>query len=109
MLRNVHLFDRTNPALEVGEDQTLRETCCSIAGATEVPFATGDAAADPRLEEHPAREATLSYCGVPIRNAEGEPIGTLCHLDLVPRDVPDADIPVLERAAELIAERIRGA
>jgi GAF domain-containing protein len=101
MLRNVRLFDRENPSLQIGADAPLRETYCSVVGASATPFTTADTRADERLREHPARESTLAYCGVPLRSAEGTTLGTLCHFDLVPRPVPD-EVPVLEAAAPLI-------
>ena len=108
-LRNVALFDRNNPELRVGPDAPLVETYCSIVGATEASFATPDAESDPRLLEHPARDSTLSYCGVMLTAAEEEePFGTLCHFDLVPQPVPEEEVPVLEAVAPLVARHVRG-
>lgn len=108
-LRNVALFDAANPEIEVGADTPLRETYCSVVGETGAPFDTGDARSDPRLEEHPARDATIAYCGTPLRTRDDEPpFGTLCHFDVVPRQIPAGEIPVLEAVAPLIARHLRG-
>lgn len=107
MLRNVTLFDRNNPDLRVGPDTPLVETYCAVVGATESPFATPDAEEDPRLVDHPARESTLSYCGVMLETDTDPPFGTLCHFDLVPQAVPEEEIPVLEAVASLVARYIR--
>jgi GAF domain-containing protein len=107
ILRNVRLFDSENPALEVGASAPLHETYCSITGHTTAPFNTADAGADARLREHPARQSTLSYCGVPLRDEEGRAVGTLCHFDVVPRPVPESEIPVLEAVAPSILSALR--
>lgn len=98
VLRNVQLFDRENPSLEIGADAPLRETYCSIVGETNRPFSSAEAGADERLRDHPARNSVISYCGVPIGSS-----GTLCHFDLVARPVPTEEIPVMEEAARIIA------
>lgn len=108
LLRNVQLFDRENPALEVGTDMPLRETYCSITSAHAAPFSTEDARTDERLREHPARESTVSYCGVPLLDPTGETVGTLCHFDVVPRPIPHSEIAVLQAAAPIILRAIGG-
>ena len=107
VLRNVALFDRTNPDLPVGKDAPLLETYCAITAAKGAPFCTTDAASDQRVEGHPARDATRSYCGVPLRLEDGEPFGTLCHFDAVPRPADEDDIRLLARVAPLFARHLR--
>lgn len=107
LLRSVRIFDRENPSLEVGADAPLSETYCSITSAGASPFAVSDAAGDSTLSEHPARDATRSYCGVPLRDGSGRVIGTLCHFDLVPRAVPEREIPVMVTAADLLYGALR--
>lgn len=107
MLRNMLLFDRQNPDLEVGGDAPLRETYCSIVGDTKEPFSTADALRDESLREHPAINSVMSYCGVPLGADDAEPFGTLCHFDFAPRSIPQAEIPLLEEAARLITAKLR--
>lgn len=108
-LRNVALFDSANPDIEVGAETPLRETYCSLVGETGSPFQTGDAASDPRLSEHLARDATLGYCGAPLRTGpEEQPFGTLCHFDVVPRPIPLEELPVLEAVAAVLADHLEG-
>ena len=106
-LRNVHLHDRENPTLRLsGDINTLSDTYCAVTAAGRAPFATDDAAADPRLARHAARCSVLSYLGVPIRAADGAAWGTLCHFDARPRVTPHGELPILEWAAAAIAERL---
>lgn len=106
MLRNLHLYDRTNPGLELGSDAPLHETYCSIVGTTASPFATDDAQLDERLLEHPARTGTLSYSGVPLQSSDGRAFGTLCHFDVVPCPADPEEVPILKAAAKAITERL---
>lgn len=106
VLRSLYLFDEENPALELGSDAPLRETYCSITAGASEPFATADTRADARLEAHPARETTLSYCGVPLIDEHGTTLGTLCHFDLVPRGIPVEEIEVLVTAAPMVLEAL---
>ena len=104
MLRNVHLYDRENPRLNVsGDINTLRDTYCGIVGATRSCFETADASVDPRLTEHCWRETILSYIGVPILLPSGSVYATLCHYDVRPRLPPTGERELLERIAPLIA------
>lgn len=107
VLRNVQLYDRENPSLDVGGGAVpLCETYCGITTASASPFTTPDAAGDPRLLEHPARGSVLSYLGVPVRDASGRVWGTLCHFDFRPRLTPAGEAALLERCARSIAAYI---
>lgn len=100
VLRNVYLFDRENPTLNVsGEVCPLEETYCAIVAGRGLPFRTTDARRDARLTTHAARERVISYCGVPIRGDDGRLWGSLCHFDVRPRLLPRSEIEVLETVA----------
>lgn len=102
VLRNLYLVDAFAPETTSGDDAPMTETYCSIVGASERPFTTPNARLDDRLASHPARDSVISYCGVLLRAADGEPFGTLCHFDLKPCDVPVAELPMMEYAAPLL-------
>jgi GAF domain-containing protein len=106
-LRNVAIFDRSNPDLRVGADAPLRETYCSVVGASASPFSVADTRLDDRTADHPARESTVSYCGVPLLGESGEPLGTLCHFDVVPRPIPMDEISLMQAIAPRVAEVVR--
>ena len=104
LLRNVQLFDRENPRLNVsGDVAQLDETYCGITRTTNAPFATSNALHDARLRTHAARESVISYSGVPIRLDNRGPWGSLCHFDVRPRLLSPAELHILEAAAPLFA------
>ena len=108
MLRNLHLFDRENPTLNVsGGVRRFDETYCSIACLEDRAFGTGDARRDAGLSTHAARASVISYLGVPIRDDAGQVIGTLCHYDVRPRLLPEGEATVLEQVAPVLALWIR--
>jgi GAF domain-containing protein len=104
MLRSIVLYDRENPALQVGSDTRIEQSYCSLVRDDERPvtIADADADADPRLLVHPARARYQAYCGTPVRDGDGRCVGSLCHFDSRPRLVPECELPLLARAAELL-------
>ena len=106
-LRNVHLVDSYTVECTKGDDVPMTETFCSVVGEGERTFTTENSLADERLTTHPARETVLSYCGVLLRDAAGRPFGSLCHFDVVPCDVPIAEIPLMEAAAASLMRALR--
>lgn len=108
MLRSIVLYDRENPSLKVGSDTRMERTYCSLVRETEAPWALADSATDARVATHPARGQVMAYCGTPVRDASGRCIGSLCHFDSRPRLVPEREIPLLERAAELLGPYCSG-
>lgn len=104
LLRNVQLFDRENPTLNVsGEVKSLHDTYCGIVRDTNSSLRIADALEDAHRVAHPAREAVLSYCGVPIRTDTGMPSGTLCHFDVRPRLLSALESQIFQGAAPLFA------
>lgn len=110
LLRNLFLYDRENPTLNVsGGVSSLEDTYCALVWSEDRPFATPNSASEPRLAAHAARERVQSYCGVPIRSVSGLVWGTLCHHDVRPRLLPRWENLVLERVAALLAPIVTGA
>jgi GAF domain-containing protein len=102
LLRNVYLYDRENPALNVsGSVARLDETFCAIVLSSGRPFSTADATTDARTATHATRERVLSYYGVPIRGDDGRTWGSLCHFDVRPRLLPPWEMGVLEAVVSL--------
>jgi hypothetical protein len=105
-LRNDALFDRYQPEVQQGDDVPMAVTYCSLVGRQQAPLEIQDAATDPRAKE--ISTPVVSYCGVPIRDARGTPVGTLCHYDMQRCQERTTDVPLLEAAAELLREYIGG-
>ena len=79
-----------------------------LAGA---PPSTVDAANDPAYADAPARVefGVTSYVGVPVRDPDGNVVGTLCGVDRGSVPVPAATLAVLEELAGVIEAHVHGA
>lgn len=96
-------YDRANPAeLRTAEVPDTATYCCFVRDSHGT-FVTANSLADERLATHAARDRVLAYCGVPVLNAEGELLGTLCHYDVVPRDPEQLDMHLLLEVASALA------
>ncbi len=101
-LHCAYLFDKQ------GENQPgflasvpLHDSFCQYVFREGV-FLIEDSAQDPRLEGHPYQGIVAAYHAVPLLGSHGELQGTLCHLDVVPRTVPDSEIEALQKAARTL-------
>ena len=80
---------------------------CPFALGAEHAFAFADARAEPSLAANPVVEqlGVLAYAGVPLRVADGEPIGTLCAIDHSPHAWSEDDLANLsDLAASAVTE-----
>lgn len=108
VLRNVALFDRWAPEKRQGEDAPIAQTFCGIVGSVDQAVEVVDGRTDQRfpwMQGNPV----VSYCGTPIRDAEGQVVGTLCHFDLKPVQSISSELPLLARAAELFEAHLAAA
>jgi len=64
---------------------------------------TANAMLEARTKDHPQREIIPANCGIPIMDAEGVILGTLCHYDVVPRDPEQIDLPLMLSVASALA------
>ena len=106
MLRNVALYDRSDPNAAPWDAFPMLHSYCSIILATGESFSTSSAMEDPRLLDHAARESVRSYCGVPLLDAEGHVIGTLCHFDFIAQPAEVVNPELMLAIPELIAPYI---
>jgi GAF domain-containing protein len=97
-------YDRENPAVTAGTEVPDTATYCCYVRDSKGHFTTANALTDPRLTQHPAREAVLAYCGIPILRPDGELLGTLCHYDVVPRDPGQLDLNLLIQVASTLEQ-----
>lgn len=96
-------YDRENPELNSIDAVPESATYCCFVRDRRGSFTTVDALEDPRVADHVARAAVRAYCGVPVMDAEGQLLGTLCHYDVVPRNADELDMPLLLQAASTLA------
>ncbi len=104
MLRNVILFDVHDRQLLRGDDIPMSASYCALLqddfdGAIEFDDPGSDALAKARSHLSPV----VSYCGVLLVDAGGEPFGSLCHYDLKPCQARTSDLAMLRSLAPRIA------
>lgn len=93
-----------------GRQTTLERSVCQYAVATGAPLVLEDARTDPVFKNHPAvlDGTVVAYLGIPLRDDQGNAIGTLCVFDERPRLWSTGHVQILGDLAELVAERIFG-
>jgi hypothetical protein len=92
------------PGLEDGHAVDRADSMCHLLLAGG-PSSTSDAAADPVYGAAPVRErlGITSYVGVPVRDGDGQVVGTLCGIDRSGIEVTEATVDVLRKLADLMA------
>lgn len=83
---------------------------CSHAIVRDEPLMVEDAARDVRFAANPLVTGPLHvrfYAGVPLVDARGYPLGTLCVLDREPRRLRDREVKALKELAAIAAEELR--
>ncbi|MCY7354305.1 MAG: GAF domain-containing protein [Lysobacter sp.] len=104
MLRNVILFDVHDPHLRRGGDIPMQHSYCALLQDSDARTLEFD---DPR--SHPPSVArshltpVVSYCGVVLVDAAGQPFGSLCHYDLNPCQPRTSDLAMLRSLAPQFA------
>ena len=98
-LVNLYLFDKQGQLRpEALERVPLVDSFCQLV--LKQGFLKSDnSVIDPRLDFSPFQGMVVSYHGVPIENNAGGLYGTLCHFDMVERQISDEDFDSLQRAA----------
>ncbi|WP_250032428.1 GAF domain-containing protein [Paractinoplanes maris] len=66
------------------------------------PYCVSDNTQDPLHADNPllAMSGLRSYAGVPLRDDSGQSLGSLCVVDVVPRDFTDEDLEFLQQGAD---------
>lgn len=86
---------------QIGRDPGL----CASAILQDGPWVVTDAATDPRTLTNPLVAGNFGlrfYAGVPLTTSDGYNLGTLCVLDLEPREIADDEIATLKDLAALV-------
>jgi GAF domain-containing protein len=79
---------------------------CPFALDAEDAYAFADVRTVPDLADNPATQmGVVAYAGVPMRTADGEPVGTLCAVDDKPHEWTSEELALLsDLAASALAE-----
>lgn len=101
-LKNLYFFDRENPTQESTPDIPVMASYCVFVRSRRSLFTTPDSLQDERVRGHPKRHEVRSYCGVPLRDINGEMFGTICHFDFRSIPISDANVELMEAVAPLI-------
>ena len=96
---------KSRQGLEVSETPREYSFCAhAILDPNEV-FIVPDARYDERFHDNPLTTGephVVFYAGVPVRDAEGHALGSLCVIDNRPRELPDHKIEALKALAKLV-------
>lgn len=101
VLRNEHLFDLNAPEVTRGPDVPMVDAYCDMVRRTDEPIEFLDVRRDGTIAPKEG-SPVVSYCGVLIRDEEGQPYGTLCHYDVKRCEERSSDMPLLEAVAPLV-------
>jgi GAF domain-containing protein len=80
---------------------------CPFALDVDRAYSFADARTEPGVADNPAarRTGVVAYAGVPLRTAQGEPVGTLCALDYEPHEWTEDELALMsDLAASAVAE-----
>ncbi|HET6230367.1 MAG TPA: GAF domain-containing protein [Longimicrobiaceae bacterium] len=105
-LRNLHLIDRDDPAVERSADQPVLDSYCMFVRQTAERFTTENSVRDPRVAGHPKQNVVRSYCGVPLMEEDATLFGTICHFDYEPIPFGEDEVYLLETIAPLLIRAV---
>lgn len=103
MLEVVCYYDREDPRRDSLPAVTQEASYCQFVKARRAVFSVPDSTLEVCLEGHPARRDVQAYCGVPLYDAEGNVIGSICHFNIDPLPIAERDGELLTAAAALLA------
>jgi hypothetical protein len=100
----------TTGELKTTRQTSIEQSVCQYVVSTGESLIVEDARIHPLLKDHPTVVAHLlaAYAGVPLTDAGGHTIGTLCVWDAQPRQWSTGHVQILEDLANLLRDRIFG-
>jgi GAF domain-containing protein len=93
--------------LAIAGSTPLNYSICQHAVSRGRPLIVGDASTSPLLRDHPAVVdlGVAAYAGIPLVMSSGHAVGTLCAVDLVPRDWSDDQLAQLALIADFATDQ----
>ena len=93
---------------------TIRETgrdvaFCAYTIEGEEPFIVSDALNDLRFAQNPLVTGPLairSYVGIPLRTPDGYNVGSLCAIDMIPRQFSMTNIAAMANIADIVVSEL---
>lgn len=104
-ISSIFFYDRLHPTVTTSPEIPLMNAYCTEVRETGRPFCTVNTLSDAQSTQ--ARTRLQSFCGVPLIDAEGHMLGTLCHFDFSARALEKLDISLMEAMADLLKEHDR--
>ena len=104
VLKNRALYDKAGEVKpEYLAEVPLDVSFCQFV-LRDGKFLTSDSARDERLDGHPYKGVMMAYHGVPVSDQRGQLVGTLCHFDLVERNLSDDNYQLLQQAGVVLRD-----
>lgn len=87
----------------------LSHSFCQHVVASASPLVVVDAREDPRVKDNLAIDdlGVVGYAGMPLTDADGQVLGSLCAIDTVPRVWTDRELSLLEDLAAACSDSLR--
>jgi hypothetical protein len=100
----------TTGELKATRQTSIDDSVCQFVVNSGESLIVEDARIHPLLKNHPTVVAHVlaAYAGVPLTDAGGHTIGTLCVWDSQPRQWSTGHVQILEDLANLVRDRIFG-
>ena len=100
------LWAKARHGLDIAEAPRDLAFCAHAILQPEKPLVIEDMRADPRFADNPLvtdDPGLRSYAGIPLVNAEGYALGTLCVLDHAPRETSEEELDILSGLARSVS------
>jgi diguanylate cyclase (GGDEF)-like protein len=82
---------------------------CTHTIQQTLPFIVRDALDDPLFAQNVLVKGApfiRSYAGIPLKTPDGYNIGSLCAIDVKPREFAEAEVAILERFAKIVIDEL---
>lgn len=102
------IWFKSHHGLDVEEIERAPGLCASAILQHE-PWLVTNARIDPRTLANPLVVSDFGlqfYAGVPLKTSDGHNLGTLCVIDVEPRDVSDEEVAVLSDLAAVVMDEM---